>query len=131
MHKALERERVLIRGLKLYGRHGVRVEEQERGQLFTVDVWLDLERPSAEDDLAATVDYTEVVRVIRELNEAHRYRLLESFARAVAEVLIERFEPLQRARVRVWKRLIRPGLDVDGVAAEVGCRRGEGASCDE
>jgi dihydroneopterin aldolase len=50
---------------------------------------------------------------VREVSDGRRFRLLESLATAVADALLERF-PVERVRVRVRKRGIRPG----GLAVE-------------
>jgi len=120
-------ERLLIRGLALFGHHGVNAEERRQGQSFLVDAQLEIERLSRADELSETVDYTAVVETIRQLNNAHQFRLLESFARALAEELIERFPQVRRAKVRVRKRLLWAGVDLDWVAAETICSR-EGSS---
>jgi len=117
-------ERLTIRGLRLFGHHGVRPEEREHGQLFFVDVRLELERPSAADELAETVDYTAVIEAIHEVNRSRRFRLLESFARTLASRLIEGFPRVRRAWVRVRKRPLWSGLDLEWVGAEAECERG-------
>jgi dihydroneopterin aldolase len=120
-------ERILIRDLKVFGRHGVSPEERERGQAFFIDVELELERSSHRDELPATVDYVAVIREAQEVNESECFQLLESFARALAGRFIERFEPVRRARVRVRKRLPNAvGAELDWVAVEVDLGRTAG-----
>jgi dihydroneopterin aldolase len=95
------------------------VLEQERreGQRFLVDVWLE-----PRDDAAATtdriedaVDYRDVVQLVRDVSDARAYRLLEAFAAALADSLVERL-PLARARVRVRKPDVRLALPVEHAA---------------
>lgn len=124
MNVNLDDERVSIRGITLFGRHGVRTEERERGQLFTVDVELSLDRPSDADDLNATIDYTAVIERVRDLNETS-YQLIESFSQAVARDLLDRFGMARAVRVRVEKQLKVLGLGLDGVSAEVRVRRND------
>jgi dihydroneopterin aldolase len=114
-------ECILISGLEIFGHHGVSPEEREHGQNFWVDVKLELKRPSAEDDLAQTVDYTAVIEVIRELNAVRRFQLIESFAQALADEILERFPYARGAHVRVRKKLV--DIDLDYVAAEVSRER--------
>jgi len=110
-------ERILVRGLKIFGHHGVGEEEREHGQHFWVDVKLELKRPKAEDDLAKTVDYNAVIEVIQQLNVARRFQLIESFAQALADEILARFPQVVGVRVRVRKKL--ESVDLDYVAAEV------------
>jgi len=116
--------RIEIRGLQVFGRHGVHAHERERGQWFWIDAVLEVPPPE-EDDLESTVDYSAVMETIGELSESRRFRLLESFARALAEGLLERFPRVERARVRVRKRLPSARTAPDWVAAEVELPRGD------
>lgn len=118
-------ERIIVRGLKLFGHHGVRAEERERGQILLVDVCLDLKRSSKRDELADTVDYTAVLEALRELNEKRKFQLLESLAEASARLILERFPQVRKVRVRVRKRLLWSGEEVEWVAAEAACTRDE------
>ena len=56
-------DRIEVRGLRVLGTHGVLAEERVRPQPFEVDLDLevDLVPAGADDDLADTVDYAEVV----------------------------------------------------------------------
>ena len=90
---------VEIHGLELFGRHGVGEQERSDGQTFLVDVTLHVDEP-AEDSVEATVDYRRARDLVRDVNERESYRLLETFAVAVAEVLAA--EPgVKRAEVRI------------------------------
>jgi dihydroneopterin aldolase len=109
---------VELRGLELPGRHGVLEHEAETGQPFLYDVELQLPEPGA-DELSETVDYREVVRLLRELSDGRRFQLLESLAAAVADALLERFVEVERVRVRVRKPEVDPGAPVEYAAASV------------
>jgi dihydroneopterin aldolase len=106
-----------LAGLELHGFHGVLEQERREGQRFLVDVWLE-----PLDDTAATtdriedaVDYRDVVTVVRDVSDAHAYRLLESLATALADALVDRL-PLARARVRVRKPDVRLAVPVEHAA---------------
>jgi dihydroneopterin aldolase len=92
---------VEIHGLELFGRHGVNEEERRDGQTFLVDVTLDLREPE-QDVIEATVDYRRVRDIVLAVNEGMSYRLLESFAAAVADALAAEL-PAERVTVRVRK----------------------------
>jgi 7,8-dihydroneopterin aldolase/epimerase/oxygenase len=106
---------VELAGLEIPGRHGVEDWERETEQPFVYDLELELAEPAA-DRLEETVDYREVVELVRGVSESRQFQLLESMAGAVATALLERF-PLQRARVRVRKPTVRLGAPVDYTAA--------------
>jgi len=112
---------LLIRGLQLYGHHGWHPEERERGQLFAVDIELGVRLAGPEDELAATVDQEEIIREVQALSERSSFKLIESFARAIAEEILAKFDRVERAQVRVRKLHppLSPGAAVEWLGAEV------------
>jgi len=109
-----------LRGIELYGFHGVLEPERREGQRFLVDLELDLAHDTAAvtDHIEDAVDYREVVATVIAVSEARAYHLLEAFATAIADALIERF-PLGRARVRVRKPDVVLSRPVDHAAVIV------------
>ena len=97
-------DRVFIQGIQFYGYHGVAEEERRQGQRFLVDVELsmDLRPAGGSDELSASIDYAEVLRLVKEIGEREQYRLLEALAERVATALLERF-PAAGVRVRASK----------------------------
>lgn len=108
--------KLVIHNLELFGYHGVYPEEQEKGQRFWVDVELEGDF-AAKDELSETVDYSKVIEKIKQISSAKRFRLIESFAKAIAEELLREFPPACKVRARVRKRPT--NLVVDWLAAEV------------
>jgi dihydroneopterin aldolase len=112
-----------LRGIELYGFHGVLDDERERGQLFVVDLELELDpevaATAAESDrIEDAVDYREVAQCVREVSD-RRFALLEALASAVADAVLERF-PVEQVKVRVRKPQVTPaGLTVEYTAATV------------
>jgi dihydroneopterin aldolase len=105
---------VEIRGLRLFGRHGVHAHEKENGQDFLFDVDLEVGERGSSDRLDDAVDYREVARTVAEVSDARSYDLLEALAAAVADELLRRFAP-ERVVVRVVKPAVKPG-GLDGTA---------------
>jgi dihydroneopterin aldolase len=99
---------VELRGLRLFGRHGVRPSEKENGQDFLFDVELEVGERGSSDRLEDAVDYSVVALAVREVSDAHSYDLLEALAGAVADDLMERFAA-ERVLVRVVKPAVKPG----------------------
>jgi len=104
-----------LRGLRLFGRHGVNPEEKERGQDFVFDVELDVGERGVSDRLEDAVDYDAVARAVQEVSDARSYDLLEALSAAVADELLRRFSA-ERAAVRVTKPAVRPG-GLEGAAS--------------
>jgi 7,8-dihydroneopterin aldolase/epimerase/oxygenase len=89
--------------------------------LFVYDLELELPEPAA-DEIDQTVDYREVVALVRRVSEERQFQLLESMAAAVAQALLGRF-PVERARVRVRKPQVQLGTPVEFTGATVERRR--------
>lgn len=117
-------DRIVLTGLAFYAHHGVGAEEQERGQVFTVDVAVeaDLHRAGHTDDLADTLDYRDLYARIREAMTGTRYHLLEAAAEAVADALLA-VDRVQAATVCVRKPHVRLGGPLESAAVEVTRRR--------
>jgi dihydroneopterin aldolase len=106
---------VEVHGLELFGRHGVNDDERRDGQTFLFDVTLEIAEPR-EDAIDATIDYRLVRDIIRRVNDAQSYQLLETLAAAIADALNAE---LRVKRVRVIVR--KPGIawaDWTGVTCE-------------
>lgn len=97
-------DRITLRGMRFLGRHGVPPEERMEPQPFEVDVILrgDLSKPAASDDLADTVDYGAVFRLVGEIIEGRSYSLIEALAGAIADAVMTA-HPVDDVEVRVRK----------------------------
>jgi dihydroneopterin aldolase len=113
-------DRILIRGLREQGVHGVLPEERVRPQAFEVDLELhvDLAKAGASDDLADTVDYGGVCDAVTKVVASESYQLLERLAQRIADVC--RSDPRVMAVV-VEVRKLDPPVDaqVDHVAVRI------------
>jgi dihydroneopterin aldolase len=108
---------IQLKGIEVPGRHGVEEEERQREQPFLYDLELELLEPGV-DRIEDTVDYREVVKLVREFSAGREFRLLEAIAAALADALVERF-PLERARVRVRKPQVQLDAPAEYAAAIV------------
>jgi dihydroneopterin aldolase len=113
---------VELSGLEIEGRHGVEKEERARPQPFLYDVRFEVSDAALSDRVEDTVDYREVVRLIRDVSDARQFRLLEAMAAVVADALMASFA-VERVRVRVRKPEVRLAVPVDWTAATVERRR--------
>ena len=88
----LQLDRVALRGLRGFGRHGVLPAERSLGQWFGVDVELGLDTRSAAagDDLGETVDYAAVASDVVALIEGEPVNLIETLAQRIADACLAR-----------------------------------------
>lgn len=118
-------DRVVLQGMQFFGQHGVYAFEKEKGQVFLVDLELSLSLEDAgkRDQIQDTVDYGRAYRAVQEVVEGAPYRLIESVAERVAEVVLSRFPKVEAVSVRIHKpRAPLPGAFTD-VFVEIHRRR--------
>jgi 7,8-dihydroneopterin aldolase/epimerase/oxygenase len=120
-------DRIILRNIRLEGRHGYNEEELETPQPFEVDVELilNLQPAGIDDDLEQSVDYARVYDIVRQVVESTSYRLLEALAEAISHEILAAFPvvevgvrvrkpavklsgPLDYAGVEVWRRPVQP-----------------------
>lgn len=123
----METDRILLEGMIFWGYHGTLEAERELGQQFVVDVELrcDLRAVGETDDLAATVDYSEVYQQTRAIVEGPPLRLTEAVAERIAAAVLQQQALVQAVRVKVRKPHVRLGPTVlHGSAVEIVRQRG-------
>jgi dihydroneopterin aldolase len=98
-------DRIFVNGLVLHAYHGVMPHEAKVGQTFTLDLALEVDLAAAtrSDKVADTVSYDRVVETASQAFCAHRYRLIEAAAGAVADAMLERFPRVQAVHVTIHK----------------------------
>ena len=121
-----QRDRISVRNVRFDAAHGVYPEEQQKPQPFFVDVEVDAELAAAGrgDALAASVDYSELVRVAVERVGAGRHAdlieaLAERIADAAMEVVATSGATVHEVRVRVRKPEAAVAAPIDWAGVEV------------
>lgn len=116
----MSRDRILLQGLRFYGRHGVHPEETKLGQRFVVDLELgvDLRAAGVSDDLEQTVSYSDVYRDVRAIVEGPPFKLIEAVAERIAAQVLLR-ESVLSVFVRVRKPEVPIPGQLDCVAVEI------------
>ena len=100
----MAKDKILLGGMAFFGYHGNTEEEARLGQRFVMDLELytDVTRAGSSDRIEDTVDYSKVYRLVQEVVEGSRYRLLEALATAVADRILEELLP-EAVLVRIKK----------------------------
>lgn len=111
-------DRIIVRDLQVYARHGVLPEEKALGQRFALDItaFLDLAEAGRSDELARSVSYVDLIETASATLTAQRFDLIEAAAEAVAGALLAGFPSLERVTIELRK----PGAPIDAVFAYVG-----------
>ena len=116
-------DRISLIGLSARGHHGVLPFEREEGQLFTVDVILDLgQRGTAvaavTDSVTDAVDYSRVANGIVSIIEGEPVNLIESLADRIAERVLS-FPRVVAAEVTVHKPQAPPDVAFEDVSVTI------------
>lgn len=117
-------DRIELRGLRVFGRHGVFDREKADGQEFVVDlaVHADLAAAAASDDLADTLDYGALAQRAADVVGGPSRDLIESVAGAVADAVLAADGRVREVEVTLHKPSAPIPLDFDDVAVVL--RRG-------
>lgn len=98
-------DKILLHGVEVYGRHGVNPEEKtdEQPFLFDVELTTDLSNACRSDDLADTVSYAAVNKLLIRIVREQSFDLLERLAEVLCAAILEEFPPVHAVRLRVKK----------------------------
>lgn len=111
-------DRLFIRGMAVFARHGVHRAEAELGQRFNIDLTLELDTREAgdSDDYSRTVCYGDVYATVRTLAETERFMLIEALAEAIAARLLADYPRLTAVEIEIRK----PSAPIAGIFDTVG-----------
>jgi 7,8-dihydroneopterin aldolase/epimerase/oxygenase len=118
-------DRIVLRGIRAQGHHGVYAFERERGQMFRVDAVLELDtRPAASDDhLERTVNYAELAKKLWTVLASEPVNLLETLAQRLADVCLA-YPLVDAVEITVHKPQAELGVPFDDVAVTIRRERG-------
>ncbi|MDE0573673.1 2-amino-4-hydroxy-6-hydroxymethyldihydropteridine diphosphokinase [Demequina sp. B12] len=100
----IELDQIAVEGIRVTGHHGVFDAERETGQVFMADVvvHVNARTAGANDDLTATVNYSDLADAVAEVLAGQPALLIESVAERIARVALE-FDGVYCADVTVHK----------------------------
>jgi 7,8-dihydroneopterin aldolase/epimerase/oxygenase len=103
-------DRITLRGVRVYGRHGANPGERDLTQPFDIEIVteLDLRVAQVSDDLADTLDYAALHRRIVEIVRTRSYALLERLAGDLLDAIFDDARVI-RAQVTIEKPAILDG----------------------
>ena len=93
-----------IEEIKLWARVGVLEEERQSGQFFSLDVflWTNFEQCSKDDDLDKTVDYSKLVKILKDHSRKIKCYTIERYSNEILEIINKEFQ-LSRVKVILTK----------------------------
>ena len=119
--------KIFVKNLKLFGYHGVNPEEKIKGQdfIFNAAVYLKegCEKPDIvlSDDISDTVNYSEIITVIKDVNNAKKFDLLETLSKQIAQKILNVSPLISKVKVKVEKPNppIKEDLESVGVVCKI------------
>lgn len=109
---------IKITDLEVYAHHGVFEEENKLGQKFLVsaELYTSFSSAAENDDLAMSTDYGSVCRRITEFMQSNTYKLIETLADRIAEMLLGEFPLLSGVKIEIKKPWAPIGLPLKTVS---------------
>jgi dihydroneopterin aldolase/2-amino-4-hydroxy-6-hydroxymethyldihydropteridine diphosphokinase len=110
--------KIFIKDLVLYGYHGVRDHEKKDGQyfIFNISIYINDAGLEESDDLKDTLNYSDVIKEVKEINETKRCDLLETLCRVIAGAVMDMSSLVEKVDIRVEK----PDPPIDEKLGSVG-----------
>jgi dihydroneopterin aldolase/2-amino-4-hydroxy-6-hydroxymethyldihydropteridine diphosphokinase len=111
---------ITLRGISAQGTHGVLDFEHEKPQTFSVDaqLFVDLSKAGASDDLADTVDYGQIAARIVGIIKGPHVDLIEALAARIADSILQT-SAIRRVIVTVHKPQAPLKVPFDDVAVSI------------
>ena len=83
-----------IENIKLWARVGVLEEERKLGQFFILDIllWTDFEKCTEYDDIKETVDYSKLVKILKDQSRKIYCFTIEKYSSAILEIIDQEFK---------------------------------------
>ncbi|MCL7041974.1 hypothetical protein MKW94_020689 [Papaver nudicaule] len=114
-------DKLILRGLKFQGYHGVLPEEKTLGQKFVIDMdaWVDIRQPGKTDNLNDSISYVDLYNIVKEVVEGPGFELLASVAHLIATKTLQKFSRISTVRVKLMKPHVSVPGPVDCLGIEI------------
>ncbi|MBI5975540.1 dihydroneopterin aldolase [Staphylococcus canis] len=100
------KDKIFLEGLEFYAYHGALPAENEIGQIFKVDIEMqvDLAQAGQSDRVTDTVHYGEVYEDVKEIMLGQPVNLLEHLAERIANRINSHYNRVMETKVRITKK---------------------------
>lgn len=101
--------KIIIKNLNLFGYHGVKEIEKKNGQNFRYNIEILLNKDNFlsgnknEDNLENTLNYSTVIKIVKDINNNRRFDLLETLAQTITDKVFEISPLVEKVSVRIEK----------------------------
>lgn len=114
-------DKIHIKNLEVFGRHGVFPEEKRLGQKFIINavLYVPIREAGLKDDLIKTVHYGEVSQFMTHYMTEHTFHLIEAAAEQMAREVLLHFPRMQAITLEISKPWAPIGLPLEAVSVEI------------
>jgi len=114
-------DRINIKNLEVFAKHGVTPEENVLGQKFLISaaLYTDLRLAGKSDNLAESLDYGDICCYIKAFVEGNTFRLIEAIAERLAEELLIENPALQKVWLEIKKPWAPVAIALETVSVEI------------
>lgn len=114
-------DKIHIRNLEVFGRHGVLPEENRLGQKFVINatLYLSTRKAGLKDDLIGTIHYGDASRFMTSFMKEHTFKLIEAAAEQMARTMLLQFPGLEKMKLELLKPWAPIGLPLESVSVEI------------
>lgn len=119
--KSYELDKIHIKNLEVFGRHGLFPEENRLGQKFIINavLYISTREAGLKDDLTKSVHYGEVSHFLTDYMTKHTFGLIEAVAEQMARAALLHFPALQQITLEILKPWAPIGLPLESVSVEI------------
>lgn len=98
-------DRLILKNIAVFARHGVFAHEQREGQRFYIDLTcaLDVRSYSRSDDYAQAVGYDALFDLVIDIATGERFNLIEALAERIASRVLDNHPAVRSVEVEVRK----------------------------
>lgn len=112
-------DKLVLKNLKFRGLHGYFDEERVTGNDFEVDLtfYTSLQESALSDDLAKTIDYSEIQKIVESIMQGDSVKLIETLAYRIGSALSAAYTNISSLEVSIRK--LNPPMNGETEYAEV------------
>ena len=114
-------DKISIKNLEVFGKHGVYPEESSLGQKFIIsaELFIDLRSAGKSDELEKSLDYGKICFVIKNFVEKNIFKLIETVAEKLTEKLLADNPAVQRVKLEIKKPWAPVAMHLETVSIEI------------
>lgn len=114
-------DKIIIKELEVFAKHGVFKEENVLGQKFVVsaELYVNTRKAGITDELSLSVSYDNVCKFIYSFMTTNTFKLIEAAAEHLCLAILARFELVSGIKLKIEKPWAPIGLHLESAAVEI------------